>query len=232
MLGIYALFCAYRSCEDYLNFAMEMILPGSNRILLGFLFLICAVWLAHISEKGVDSFSLVCFAAVLISVLALFAFGVPHFRAEYFKIRMPNGVAELADSLPALWRESLLPLTVLSGYFALVVPRKGEHALAVGTAIGCGVLLLCVVQTLLTFGAAYAAELPYPYSFSVRIISVGQYFFRLEGFSYLLDYTACMLRTAICLATARRLLGRFSYRLGRFLPSAAAVLMFGIFCFR
>lgn len=232
VLGIYALLCAYRSFEDYLNFATEMLLPEANRVLLGSLFLICAAWLARLSEKGMDSFSLICFVAVLVSSLVLFAFGIPHFRAEYFKIHFPDGAAELVDSLPALWKESLLPLTVLSGYFALVIPRRGERVLAVGTAIGCGVLLLCVVQTLLTFGTAYAAELPYPYSFSVRIISVGQYFFRLEGFSYLLDYTACLLRAAVCLATARRLLGRFSRRMSGLLPPIAAVLMLVFFCFR
>ena len=231
LLGAYALFCVYRSCEDYLNFAMELILPGSNRILLALVFLVCAVWLSRVPEKGMDSFSLVCFVCVLVSVITLFCFGIPHFRTEYFKVRLPEGISELTGSLPVLLRESLFPLTVLSGYFALVVPRKGERALAGGTAIGCGILLLCVLQTLLTFGASYAAELQYPYSFAVRIISVGQYFFRLEGFSYLLDYTACMVRAAVCFAVARRLLGRFSHRLARFLPPVAALAMFGIFCF-
>lgn len=230
LLGGYALWCAWRGCADYVGLLSDMILPGEGRLLPAFLFLLCAVWLAHISEKGVDSFCLLAFVGAILCVLMLFAFGAPHYRGEYFQIGGIGDAAGLVGALPSLWWESLLPLTVLAGYFALVVPKKGERALAVGTAVGCGVLLLCVLQVLLTFGAAYAASLPYPYSFAVRIISVGQYFFRLEGFSYVLDYAACLVRSAICLATARRLLGRFFPRIGRFLPPVAGIVMFGIFC--
>ena len=52
----------------------------------------------------------------------------------------------------------------------------------------------------------------------------------MEGFSYLLDYAACLLRAAVCLAAARRLLGRFFPRLARWLPPAAGAVIFGIFC--
>ena len=229
-LGAYALFCVWRSCGDYLNFASGLILPDSGRLLLALGFLGCVVWLSRVSGQGLDAFSLVCFVCVLACVLALFCFGIPHFRPEYFGVRLPGSAAELAGSLPVLLWESFLPLAVLSGYFALAAPRRGERALSGGTAVGCGILLLCVLQTLLTFGASYAAELRYPYSFAVRILSVGQYFFRLEGFSYLLDYAACLLRAAVCLAAARRLLGRFFPRLARWLPPAAGAVIFGIFC--
>ena len=87
-----------------------------------------------------------------------------------------------------------------------------------GTVIGCAILFLCVVQTILTFGTTYAAQLDYPYSFAVRILSVGQYFFRLEGFSYLLDYLTCLVRASVALSVSKRLLGRFLPRLSRNLP--------------
>jgi hypothetical protein len=121
-----------------------------------------------------------------------------------------------------------LPLALLSVYFALTAPRGGEKALAVGTGVGCLLLFVCVMQAVLTFGIDYAAELAYPYSYSVRILSVGQYFFRLEGFSYLLDYLSCLMRCAVSLATAKRLTGRFSPRVGKWIPLGASVVLFGI----
>lgn len=232
LIGAYALFCAYRVTDDYLNLAMELILPGGARWLLALLFLVCTVWLSLIPERGMDSFSLICFVGVLVSVLLLFAFGIPQYRTEYLSVSLPTDVRPVVSVLPSLWLESLLPLTVLSAYYALVTPKKGERALAFGTVAGYLVLLICVLQTLLTFGVTYASSLPYPYSFAVRIVSVGQYFFRLEGFSYVLDYTACLLRASVCLSCARRLLGRFSPRAGRWLPIVAGTAFFGILLFQ
>ena len=131
------------------------------------------------------------------------------FRAALSRRRGRLLRAVALSVLLSLWRETLLPLVLLSAYFALVLPRRGERALVIGTAAGCGILALCVLQTLLTFGPALAARYAYPYAWAVRIISVGPYFFRLEGFSYLPDYLACLTRSALSLAVIRRLWGRF-----------------------
>ncbi len=208
---VYALYCAWRSCGDYLDFSMKLILPHGSRVLLTVAFLGCAVWMATLTDKSMDSFSLLAFLVGALCVLLLFIAGIPHFRwdgAEEW-IRWDS---DALQSLPFLWGESLLPLSVLSVYFALTVPKGGERALAVGTGIGCVLLFLCVMQGLLTFGASYAAELAYPYSYSVRILSVGQYFFRLEGFSYLFDYLSCLWRCAVSLAVAKRLTVGFLLR--------------------
>ena len=229
--GAYALYCAWRGWGDYLDFSMKLVLPHGSRFLLTVAFLGCAAWMATLTDRGMDSFSLVAFLGVLACVLFLFCAGIPHFRwdgAEEWIRWDPSAL----QSLPALWGESLLPLTVLSVYFALTVPKGGERSLALGTGVGCILLFLCVMQALLTFGASYAAELAYPYSYSVRILSVGQYFFRLEGFSYLLDYLSCLWRCAVSLAVTRRLLGRFFPRLGRYAPLCGAGLIFAIFIIR
>ena len=225
----YALYCAWKSCADYVNFSMELVLPQGSRLLLTALFLGCAVWMSCLTDKSMDSFSLLACLGAVFCVLFLFCVGISHFRFEYVGAELLQWETDALRSIPELWKESLLPLTVLSLYFALVVPKGGERALAVGTGVGCLLLFLCVMQALLTFGSAYAAELPYPYSYSVRILSVGQYFFRLEGFSYLFDYTTCLLRTAVSLAVAKRLFGRFCPRLARYLPICAGIVMMAIF---
>ncbi len=226
--GAYALYCAWRGWGDYLDFSIKLVLPHGSRILLTVAFLGCAAWMATLTDKGMDSFSLVAFFGVLVCVLFLFFAGIPHFQwngaADWFRWD-----SEVLRSIPSLWGESLLPLSVLSVYFALTVPKGGESSLAWGTGAGCILLFLCVMQALLTFGADYATELAYPYSYSVRILSVGQYFFRLEGFSYLLDYLSCLWRCAVSLAVIRRLSGRFSPRIGRYAPVCAAGLLFVIF---
>lgn len=224
----YALYCCARSCGDYVEFSMKLALPTGSRFWLTAVFLLCAGWLSSLSDQSMDSFALLAFVGVLFCIAVLFLAGLPHFRWEYAKGDFFRWDASVWKSLPVIWRESLLPLTLLSVYFALTVPRGGEKALAVGTGIGCLLLFACVMQAVLTFGVHYAAELAYPYSYSVRILSVGQYFFRLEGFSYLLDYLSCLMRCTVSLAVAKRLAARFSPRIGKRIPLVASAALLGI----
>ncbi len=225
LLGIYALFSAFDCIWDYLSFSFETILPSGGKPVLSLLFLGCAVWLSSIGDRGIDIFALLAFAAVVFCTVGLFSAGAPDYRPENIALKLPDGWRALLHPLLHLWRETLLPLVLLSAYFALVLPRRGEQALVIGTAAGCAILLICVLQTLLTFGPALAARYPYPYAYAVRIISVGPYFFRLEGFSYLPDYLACLMRSAVCLAVVRRLFGRFFPRRAHRVPAVLCVTL-------
>jgi hypothetical protein len=218
VIGTYALFCAYRSCADYIRFTSEMILPSAHALPLALGFLLSAAWLSSLDSQRMNSFALLSLGFVLLCVVVLFLFGFPYFQRENLPLILPKVFSDPSVTLPMLWKESLLPLVILSAYFARTVPKRGRLPLALGVALGSLILALCVVQTLLIFGAFYAAELRYPYSYAVRILSVGPYFFRLEGGSYLLDYLFTLLRSAICLATARRLFGRFLPRAARLVP--------------
>lgn len=219
-VGGYALYVAWRCMGDYIAYAAEMILMERQNILFGFVFLLCAVFLSRLPRHGIDAFALIAAIAVILSVLLLFLFGISQYRVEYLSWRLPATFDELAgDTLP-LWRETVLPLVILSAYLALSNPRKGEKSLVLGTLFGYAVLFLCVLQTLLTFGASFSSELAYPYSHAVRVVSFGQYFFRPEIFSYGLDFAACLVRVAICLSTVKRLIGRFFPRLSLYTPIA------------
>lgn len=225
LLGAYALLCAWRSCWDYVGFSTRLVLPQGSRILLAAVFLVCVGWLASLSARGMDCFSLPAFLGVALCVLLLFAVGMGHFRWADGAADLLQWESSVLTLLPDMWRESVLPLAVLALYFALTVPSGGERALAVGIGIGCALPLFCVAQGILTFGASYAAELEYPYSYAVRILSVGQYFFRLEGFSYVVDYLSCLTRCAVCIATVRRLAMRFAPKSGKWVSAAACALL-------
>ena len=225
LLGAYALLCAWRSCWDYVGFSTRLVLPQGSKVLLTAVFLVCVGWLASLSARGMDCFSLPAFLVVALCVLLLFAVGIGHFQWSDGVKDLLQWESSVLTLLPDMWRESVLPLAVLALYFALTVPSEGERALAVGIGIGCALPLFCVAQGILTFGASYAAELEYPYSYAVRILSVGQYFFRLEGFSYVVDYLSCLTRCAVCIATVRRLAMRFAPKSGKWVSAAACALL-------
>ena len=219
-VGGYALYVAWRCMGDYIAYAGEMILMERQDLFFGLGFLLCAVLLSRLPRHGIDAFALIAAIAVILSVLLLFLFGISQYRVEYLSWRLPATFDELAgDTLP-LWRETVLPLVILSAYLALSNPRKGEKSLVLGTLFGYAVLFLCVLQTLLTFGVSFSSGRSYPYSHAVRVVSFGQYFFRPEIFSYGLDFAACLVRVAICLSTVKRLIGRFFPWLSLYAPIA------------
>ena len=228
----YAWLCACETCRDYLSYALEMILPDGSRLILAAILVLSVISLASLGARGLRSFSFLCFLLVASAVLALFAIGIPYFQAENLSLEFPTHFDAIKDLPSSFWDDVLLPPVVLSAYFALAIPQKRKGALVLGMLIGYGLLLLCVLQALFCFGADYTAELSYPYSFSVRIPSVGPYFFRPEGLSYPTDLLSCLLRSAVCLATIKRLFGRFYPRFSRWLLPVCALLLFGILILR
>lgn len=224
-----ALIGAAKSTADLLRFLGWALLPQGSAILFSALFLAAAVWLSQIPGRGLDLFALIAFCAASVAVAVLFLRAVPQFQSEYGAVTIPRPDAFGASVRP-LFSEIVLPMVPLAFYLALAAPRRNgkgsPRPLLFGVAAGCGLMLLCVLQTLLTFGAPYAATLEYPYAKAVRVVSVGQYAFRPEILSYLLDYAATLCRAAVCFGCVKRLFGRFLPRRARIVPPLAGIAVF------
>ena len=114
LLGMYAVFTAFDCMRDYLSFSFETILPGGGKPVLLLLFLGCAVWLSSVGDRGTDIFALLAFAAVALCTVGLFPAGAPGYRPENIALKLPDGWQALLRPLLLLWRETLLPLVLLS----------------------------------------------------------------------------------------------------------------------
>lgn len=228
-VGAAALFCAARSADDLLRFFNFALLPPGAAIPFSALFLFAAVLLARTPRRGVDLFALIACFAALAAVAVLFLRAIPQFRGEYGRVAFPPAGSVGAGAVPLLF-ETVFPMFPLAAWFALAVPRRSKKGnarpLLFGVGLGYGILFLCVAQTILTFGAPFAATVNYPYAQAVRVVSVGQYAFRPEILSYLLDHSASLCRVALCLDCLRRLSGRFLPRRARLVLPVAGIALF------
>ena len=224
----YAVVCLYRCCATYVDMAVELILPGGASLPPSLLLLLCALLLSCMPLARLEQFAWPAGCVVLLSVVIVLAFGFPHFQMEYLQDEtvLPLETGHIWE----LCRE-LIPLGLMALLFATNRSGVGKQ-LAAGILTGGGLLLLCMLQVILTFGGRYAAELPYPYAYAVRILSVGPYFFRLEGLSYLPDLLSCLVRGAVCLSLVGRLAHRLIPRLARVLPPLCAIVVLLFFCLR
>ncbi len=215
--------------RDLLLFLEQTLLPERTGPAFAALFLAIAAGFSRAERRGMEVFALVSFFAVLAAVAALFLSGVPQFRVEYGKAELPS-LAAVGASLPSVLVEFALPMIPLGAYLALAKPNGGGRRpwrpLVCGILSGGGMMLVCVLQTLLTFGATYTASLQYPYSAAVRVVSLGAYAFRPELISYLPDFLACLLRVAVCFSCLKFTVGRFLPRVRNWIPPLAALLTF------
>lgn len=228
-----AFLAAYNGCRDLLFFFEETLLPEKTGLLFAALFLAVAAVLSRSARRGIDVFALIAFCATLCAVLVLFFSGVPQFRVEYGNVELPTVSAIGASLLPIL-TEFALPMVPLGVYLALAKPcgckNRFPKPFVSGLLIGGGIMFLCVLQTLLTFGAPYLATLKYPYSAAVRVVSVGAYAFRPELISYLPDFLSCTVRVAVCFSCMKFTVGRFLPRVRNRVPPLAALFTFVFIC--
>jgi len=229
-----AFFYAVKGSRDILSFLEKTILPKKTGLVFAAFFLAVCAWLSRGPRRGMDVFALIAFFTTLVAVTVLFLLGIPQFRTAYGKIELPKIEAVGASILPIL-TEFAFPMAPLGVYLALAKPKRGksrsQKPLAVGILVGGAIMLVCVLQTLLTFGASFAASLEYPYSAAVRVVSVGAYAFRPELLSYFLDFSACLIRVAVCFSCFKFMVGRFLPRARNFVPPLAALFVFITLCF-
>ncbi len=229
ILSAYAISTAAEACNDWLRLCMELILPGERRWPIAFFLMLCVLAASRLSGRGLRAFALLISAVVISLSVFLFFLGLSVFQLE----RLPEIRFSIdgLSALPSLLLELALPMSALAAWCA-AEPNGGTcRGVAIGALVGGGLLILSVSQALLTLGVSYAAELPYPYTFSVRILSVGQYFFRMEGAFYLCSFLTCAFRAAVCLSLVKRLVDATLPR-WRSAASAVSALLLLILCLR
>lgn len=229
-----AFYFAVSGSRDLFSFMKQSLLPEGTELVFAALFLAVCAWLSRAERRGMDVFALIAFFAAVVAVTVLFLLGVPQFRMEYGSVELP-GVGAIGASLFPIFVEFALPMIPLGAYLALAKPQNGGkrpwHPLVCGVLFGGGIMLLCVLQTLLTFGASYAAGLAYPYSAAVRVVSLGAYAFRPELFSYVADFLSCLIRVAVCFSCLKFTVGRFFPRVRNWVPPLASLFAFIALCF-
>ena len=230
---VFSFFLAVKSSRDLVSFFDQMLLPGQTALLFAALYLAVAAWLSRIPRRGMDSFALLLFLPAVGAAAVLFLLGIPQFQTGYGSFEIPS-LPAIGHSIFPLFSEIALPMLPLGVYLALAKPKKEKkqawRPLLFGILSAGVVLLFCVLQTLLTFGASYAASLEYPYSAAVGVVSLGAYAFRPELISYLLDFFFFFFRVSVCFSCVKWIVGRFLPRLRNVVPPLAALLVFVFLC--
>lgn len=194
--AIFALFCAADTIKDFIAFAEEIILPDTHYFFTVIIFIGVAVFFARCRQEDFLKFCLL--ALILILILIVFFF----FTAENYNIRnififrLPEFSVLLKQSKP-YFSNPVLPSLLLVAYNVLVFNKARKRVIVSGTVLGCAMLGLCILSTLLLFGAELAGGLDFPYAAAVSTITVGRLYTRMDGFSYFIYFACALIKTVV-----------------------------------
>ena len=198
---LYALFCGIVTLRNYVTFSDKIILPEISSFFPTLLFLALLWLICREKQRVLLKLSLIFCALVLTLIVFLFFFSLDNMS---LKALSPKTAVSLKDSLyqgVSYFGMSIAQSIVIAGLF-----KSNKKEMLSGYIIASLFLLICLLQSLATFGYTLITQLNYPYSAAMSVISFGDKFSRMEGFSYLLYFSCTLIKCAVCIISAKNTL--------------------------
>lgn len=194
----YAVFIGLTSYRNFVTFSDKVILPEASLFLptLAFTFLLYKLSKAKFSAILKMSFILLTLSAAVVIFLLILS-------ADNIKLSniIPPTVPNKSDIL--YQTAAYFSMSFIEGI--ILIPfnnNENRKGLFYGFLIGAFIIFLSIIQILGVLGYGTTAFLSHPYSSSVSTITVSSKFSRMEGFSYLLFFSATLIKTSVSMKAA------------------------------
>ena len=198
-VAVFAVFTAAAVFTDFTEFVTEVILPDTPKILAIIIFGAVVVFFATRRQEDILKFCLIAFwFTVILMVFFFIAVAHNYNLRNIFIFRLPQ-ITTLARQTAPYIKNPVLAVLLLSVYQTLVFKKNRVGAAVSGIAAGGVLLGLCVLSSVLLFGAPLAGRLDYPYAAAVSTVTVGRLFTRMDGFSYFIYFAAAITKITVCL---------------------------------
>ena len=198
----YAFYNAGAAFINYTDFVNRVLLPETPRFFIAAAFILAAVFLASRRQEVILKLSLIFLAAAAVTVLLFFLLSAKDYNAENIAINsLPNLKVLFTVARPYLFKLSL-PALLIPVYSALFTGESRIRAPFLGLLTGLAIIALCLLESLLLFGAPLAKRLEFPLAAAVSTVTVGQLFSRMDGIVYCLFFAAALIKTAVCMKLA------------------------------
>ncbi|MEE0946538.1 MAG: GerAB/ArcD/ProY family transporter [Acutalibacteraceae bacterium] len=226
VLVTYSLFCALVTVRNFITFSDRVLLTEAKTIIPSLLFITLLYIFCRANKNVILKISTVSFAVITITSLLFFILNLPNISFNYLiKINEIDLKGVIYEALAFLLLSFIQSIILI--YFLKNNIKK--HSVLTGYFYAVLILSICLIQTIGIFGTALTGQLLNPYASSVSIISLGDKFLRLEGFSYFLYFAATLIKSAVCLAVGKDAIGKIKEEAEKyFLPVACSIL--SVFC--
>lgn len=231
ILSVFILLGAAVCFRNYRLFVSRDMLPKTPAVLISIGFAVSVLMLVLSPHGTLLKFSLFSFILTAVITGILFAASLPRLNPDtVILLRKPEPSEVYEQTKPYLLNVFIPALPVLL-YERQVFGRVRIKRSLWGVALGSVVLGLCLLGTLMLFGAAVAAELEFPYAASISTVTVGNLFTRMDGFAYFVYFAGCIIKISASISVVKSFLefAGFKYKKTAGALCTAAVMMLSFF---
>ena len=211
-VSMLAFYVAYLGTIELMDFATEVMLLKAPRRAVGIIFLANCAYLAHCGSLTVRKISFVVSAFVLSGALLLFALSIPMIDGGELAglVRSDHNVEPIGilTAFLSVFAPALAPVIYISAALDRRIRSSRPLAVSWGLIIGCGILALCFLNSILILGSSMGEIYGYPYVAAVSTVTAGKLFARMEGLLYMMYFGAACVRVSVCISLICLVLGR------------------------
>lgn len=202
LAAAYAFYNAAVTFIRYTDFVNKILLPKTSKFLIAAVFILSAVYLAARRHKVILKLALISVFAAMIAIVIFFLLTLKDFKAENIAFYGFPSLRGLTNSAKPYFLNIALPAILIPVYSSLFTDKNRAGAPFLGLITGLMLTLLCLLESLLLFGAPLAEKLPFPLAAAVSTVTVGSLFTRMDGIVYCLFFLPALIKTAVCIKLA------------------------------
>lgn len=222
---IYALFCGIVTLRNYVTFSDKIILPEIGSFFPSLLFLLLLWLICREKDSVLLKLSLISAFLVFAIVLVLFLLSFNNFSFGQLIPKELPSFKEIGYQAISYIAMSFIEGIVIIGFLNL---RTNKSILG-GFFWGAAILFLIILQVVAVFGYSALSNIKHPYASAMSVITFGDKFSRMEGFSYLLYFSCTLIKTAVCIKSARNCVNRIFPKANKyFMPVVLSI--YGALC--
>ena len=196
--ALFSLWCAADTFKHFVRFASDIMLSKLPVFFSVLLFIFAVVYFSLRRQEDILKFSLLAFWVVIIIIAFFFIMCIGRYNLRnIFIFKLPSFKIMLSQTKP-YFINPVITVIILPVYNVFVFKNKNSKAAFTGLAAGFSLLALCILSSVLLFGASLAGELDYPFVLAVSTVTIGRLFTRLDEFSYFLYFISSLTKINVC----------------------------------
>lgn len=204
--AVLAVLYAAETFLSFISFASTLLLKSYPKWVAVLIFLAVIAFFLLRRQEDFLKFTLLAFCFTAAVIVFFFIASVKNLNFNNIVILNIPNFKELLPQIKTYALNPVLPTLLMAVYGNIVFKKARPKDTFWGLGIGFTLLAMCILNSVLLFGAHFAAALDYPYASAVSTVTIGRLFTRLDGFSYFVYFASALAKIIVCLFITRSML--------------------------
>lgn len=195
---LYSLYLAVCCFNAFVNFVTVYILPKTSPLLSAFVFLGITAVLISAKKDALYKFGVLAAPITAVLMGVLFALSFKQFSLDNISLLSLPSLRSVSFESFLYFKGVFLPTLILL-FWEDNCDKNLQNSISLGYSLGFVFLGISILNSLLIFGNSMSAKLEFPYSEAIATVTAGNIFTRMDGFSYIVFFISCLIKTTVCI---------------------------------